>query len=194
MPCSIDRLIISASAAIDLHNISIPSGPSGSLPRINRPKTTMGSYSKHQPLTFAQHPQRRGKAQMFQLCGSTRKSVSLFLRLCSSSVSFFSHSGRPFSWLRLKVVWHTWFVAGDSRGMRGGGRSRCSEPARRRRLNGGILFRQTPSSLVITAIRGFQVRLQAHLFLELCVRFVCPCVCMCLWNVAIQLLYYEQFL
>lgn len=50
-------------------------------------------------------------------------------------------------------------------------------PARRHRLNGGILFRQTPSSLVITAIRGFQVRLQAHLFLELCVRFVCPCVC-----------------
>lgn len=56
-----------------LAHISIPSRPGGSLPRINRPKTTMGSYSKHQALTFAQHPQRRGKAQMFQLCGSARR-------------------------------------------------------------------------------------------------------------------------
>lgn len=69
--------------------------------------------------------------------------------------------------------------------MRGGGRSRCSEPARRRRLNSSILFKQTPGSLVITAIRRFQVRLQAHLFLQLCVRFVGLCVCVCImWLVS----------
>lgn len=154
-------------------------------PHINRPKTTMGSHSKHQALTFAQHPQRRGKAQMFQLCGNTSR-VSLFLRLCSSSVSFFSLSRQPFSWLRLEVVWHTWFRAEDSRGMRGGGRSRRSEPARRRQLNGSVLFRQSPSSLVITVIRGFQVQLQAHLFVRLCVGFVWVFSCLC--HAAIQIL------
>ena len=47
------------------------------------------------------------------------KNVSLFLRLCSSSVSFFSLSRQPFSWLTLKAVWHTWFIAGDSGGNEG---------------------------------------------------------------------------
>lgn len=63
--------------------------------------------------------------------------------------------------------------------MRGGGRSQRSEPARRRQLNGSVLFRQSPSSLVITAIRGFQVQLQAHLFVRLCVGFVWVCSCLC---------------
>lgn len=165
------------------YNISISSGPGGSLPDINRPKTTMGSHSKHQPLTFAQHPQRRGKSTNVPALWEHWESVSLFLRLCSSSVSFFSLSGQPFSWRTLKVVWHTWFVAGDSRGIKGAGRSRRSKTARRRQLNGGILFRQSPSSPVITAIRGFQVQLQAHLFLRLCAGFVCvyTCVCVCVF-------------
>lgn len=70
--------------------------------------------------------------------------------------------------------------------MRGGGRSQRSKPARRRQLNGSVLFRQSPSSLVITAIRGFQVQLQAHLFVRLCVGFVWVCSCLC--HTAVQIL------
>lgn len=65
---STDKLIIFVSVAIDLHDISIPSG---SIPR--RPKTTTGSYSKHQPLTLAQQPQRRRKQKCSRSVGALRE-------------------------------------------------------------------------------------------------------------------------
>lgn len=57
----------------------------------------------------------------------------------------------------------------------GGGKVERGHGAQGRQRNGSILFTQTPSSLVITAVRGFGVQLQARLFERLCVR-VCVSV------------------
>jgi len=61
-----DRLIISVSAAIDLHIMSISSGHSWLTAPHKQTKDNNGLTHTHtrQPLTFAQHPQRTGKAQM----------------------------------------------------------------------------------------------------------------------------------
>lgn len=83
MPSSTEQPMISASAAIDLHNKSISSGPGGSLLHINTAKTAMGSHSKHQQLTFARQRTELGKKKNTNVpaLGEHRGGVRLFCTL-----------------------------------------------------------------------------------------------------------------
>lgn len=155
MPASEGRLIISSSAAIDLHNISISSGPRCSLPLANRAKTSIGLALQ----TAADICKASAEERESTNVPAQWESVSHSLRCCSSSVSLFSLSRRPFSWLRLKVLQHTWFIAGDSGGVAGQKEVTVRRASQERRINGSASFRQTPGSLLITAVRRFQPQL-----------------------------------
>lgn len=134
MPAREGRLIISSSAAIDLHNISISSKPRCSLPLTNKPKTSVGLALQTTAADICKASAEERESTNVPAQWESRESVSHSLRCCSSSVSLLSLSRRPFSWLRLKVLQHTWFIAGDSGGVAGGlqgrRRSRCAEPAK----------------------------------------------------------------
>lgn len=141
---------VNSSVVIDLPHTQKYNGPGSSQFPINRPKMTLGLHSKPQPLTFAQHPQRRATAQMLQLCGTTLEECEPFLQaLFIFRLSLLTQQGGIS--LAQTDVWHTWREREDTAGgLKRGCSSRRSKPAGRDRFNVVILFSYTsPWSLLL---------------------------------------------